>query len=433
MRILHVIQRYHPAVGGAELHMQEISAWLAAAGHQVTVVTSDALDFELFWDPRRRRVAEPSGTHRGVQIRRFPMRHLPISHLAFPGIRRLLWLLSMVRPVPEGFMSWLARYTPWTPALWRWANTQTERYDLVGAMTTAFEPFVEAGLRVARRQGAPFVCYPLTHLGAGPEPGDDANSRFYIMRHQVGLVAASDAVIAQTESEREFYVGRGVDAGKIAVVGPGVTPEAVLGGDGEGFRRRHGIHGPLVLAIGAMAADKGTVQTVEAVRRLWHAGREVELVLIGAVLTQFGAYLDGLPAADRERIHVLGPVSDDEKRDALAAATLYAMPSRTDSFGITYLEAWLYGLPVIGARTWGVMDLIEDGRDGLLVPYDHKPAQSGAPALAQAIAYLIDHPAEAARMGQAGREKVYAGHTWDIKCRMVEEIYRGLVEKVAAS
>lgn len=413
--------------------MQEFSAWLAAAGHQVTVVTSDALDFELFWDPRRRRVAEPSGAHRGVQIRRFPLRHLPLSQLAYPGLRRLLWLLSMVPPVPERFMSGLAAYTPWVPSLWRWADTQTEPYDLVGATTTAFEPFVAAGLRVARRQGVPFVCYPLTHLGAGPEPGEDANSRFYIMRHQVGLVAASDAVIAQTESERDFYVGRGVPSGKIAVVGSGVTPEAVLGGRGERFREHHDIEGPLVLAIGAMAADKGTVQTVEAVRQLWRAGRQVDLVLIGAVLTRFAEYLRGLPAADRERIHVLGPVSEEEKRDALAAATLYAMPSRTESFGITYLEAWLNGLPVIGARTWGVMDLIDEGRDGLLVPFDERPAESGAPALAEAIAYLLDHPDEAARMGQAGREKVLANHTSDIKCRMVEEVYQRLVRTPAVS
>ncbi len=41
------------------------------------------------------------------------------------------------------------------------------------------------------------------------------------------------------------------------------------------------------------------------------------------------------------------------------------MPSRTDSFGISYLEAWLYGRPVIAARTWGVMDLIDEGHDGL--------------------------------------------------------------------
>jgi glycogen(starch) synthase len=273
----------------------------------------------------------------------------------------------------------------------------------------------------------------LTHLGAGKTPASDALSRFYTMRHQVGLVAASDAIIAQTPAEKAFYVDRGIAANKISPVGSGVTPAAALGGDGVRFRKRLGLEGPLVLYLGSMSADKGAVQTVEAVRRLWRAGRQVELILIGAVLAPFSAYMRGLPDADRQRIHLLGPVSDEEKRDALAAATLFSMPSRTDSFGITYLEAWLNGLPVIGARTWGVMDLIEDSRDGLLVPFDESPTRSGAPALAQAIEYLLDHPDEAIRMGQAGREKVYARHTWQIKCEMIEQIYSRLVEKTAHS
>ena len=70
---------------------------LAADGHQVTVVTTDALDFELFWDPRRHRVAQQADEHAGVRIHRFPVRHLPATRLTYPGVRRLLWLLSRTR------------------------------------------------------------------------------------------------------------------------------------------------------------------------------------------------------------------------------------------------------------------------------------------------------------------------------------------------
>ena len=421
MRILHLVQRYYPARGGAELHLQTISDYLVAAGHEVTVATSDALDFELFWDPGRRRVETLSGSRHGVRIKRFPVRHLPLSQLAYPGMRRLLWLLSRIRPVPESLLLRLAGYTPWAPDLWRWASVQEQPFDLVGAMTIVFEPFVAAGLKIARGQGIPFACYPLTHLGAGAKPAGDALSRFYTMRHQVGLVAASDAVVAQTPAEKSFYVDNGIAPEKIATVGPGVTPEDVIGGDGERFRREHGIEGPLVLAIGAMSADKGTVQTVEAVRQLWQAGRQLDLVLIGSELAPFQSYLSGLPAADRRRLHVLGPVDDGVKRDALATTTVFSMPSRTDSFGISYLEAWLYGRPVIAARTWGVMDLVDEGQDGLLVPF------GDAPALAEAIAHLLDDPDEADRMGENGRRKVYAGHTWDRKCQVIEQLYSQLV------
>jgi glycosyltransferase involved in cell wall biosynthesis len=314
----------------------------------------------------------------------------------------------------------LADYTPWIPDLWRWAASQEESYDLVAAMTIVFEPFVAAGLRIARRQDVPFVCYPLTHLGAGDQPGGDSLSRFYTMRHQLGLVASSDAVIAQTPTEKTFYVDHGVSADKISPLGPGVDPTAVTGGDGESFSRQQSLHGPMVLFVGSLSADKGAVQTVEAVRLLWQAGRQLDLVLIGAELAPFKAYLAKLPPDDRQRLRVLGPVDDATKRDALAAATIFAMPSRTDSFGISYLEAWLYGRPVIGARTWGVMDLIEDGKDGLLVPF------GDAPALARAIEQLLDDPEEASRLGENGRRKVYAAHTWDHKCRAVEQLYERL-------
>jgi glycosyltransferase involved in cell wall biosynthesis len=211
-----------------------------------------------------------------------------------------------------------------------------------------------------------------------------------------------------------------VSPARIEVIGPGVNPQEILGGDGGRFRERHDIRQPLVVVLSAMARDKGAVQVVEAVRRLWRTGCAVELALAGAILTPFRAYLDALPARDRERIRLLGPIGEDEKRDLLAAADIVAMPSRTDSFGIVYLEAWLYGKPVIGARAWGIDDVIADRQDGLLVPFDD------ASALADAIAYLLDHPAERAAMGARGERKVYQAHTWDRKYASVRALYEKL-------
>ncbi|MBN2006012.1 MAG: glycosyltransferase family 4 protein [Anaerolineae bacterium] len=424
MRILHLTQRYWPARGGAEIHLGEVSAYLAAQGHQVTVVATDALDFEVLWDPRCRRVDRLEDTHEGVRIRRFPIRNLPGRMLTYSAIRRMLWLLSMARPLPVGPATWLSRFTPWTPELRRWLETTGEPFDLVAGMNICFEPILAAGLRFARRRGLPFALFPLTHLGAGFEPGADALGRFYTMRHQVDIVLHSDALFAQTQAERDFYVERGLPASRVVVAGPGVHPEAVLGGDARRFRQRHRIPEatPLVLALSAMAYDKGTVHVVEAVQRLWRQGRAVELVLIGAVLTPFRQYLERLPAADRERIRMLGPVSEEEKRDALAAADMLALPSRTDSFGIVYLEAWVYRKPVIGARTWGVSDVIADGEDGFLVPF------GDVPALADTIARLADNPEMRAAMGARGEEKVYARHTWVHKHALVHQRYLDLVK-----
>jgi glycogen synthase len=425
MRILHIIQRYWPAMGGAEAHMRELSRRLAADGHSVTVITTDVLDYEALFCSGHRRVEEREAWDGGVRILRFPVRHLPFSPLTYRAWRRLLWVLSEARPVPVGLIACLARLTPWVPGLWRWLRSTGEPFDLVAGLNICFEPLLQAGLRFARRRGIPFVCHPITHLGAGDGPGQDAVGSFYTMRHQLALVRASDAIAAQTPTERDFYIRHGVPPERIEVIGSGVNPHEIVCGasecDGARFRDRHGIGRPLVVALSAMARDKGTVQVVEAVRCLWQAGRPVELALAGAVLTPFRQYLDGLPVEDRRRIHLLGLISEEDKRGLLAAADILAMPSRTDSFGIVYLEAWLHGKPVIGARAWGVGDVIADGDDGLLVPFDD------APALAGALSYLLDHPAERAAMGARGQRKVYERHTWEIKYVQVRALYEDLV------
>ena len=430
MRVLHFSQRYWPAVGGAETYLAQISEQLVAKGHQVTVATTDALDIELFWNPTRRRVSETQMAHRGVSIRRFPVCHLPWVGLSYPALRRLLWLLSNSRITPVAVLNRLSRYTPWVPDLWRRSSHDRERsasqvqgqFDLVAATTICFEPILLAGLSYARRNRLPFLAYPLTHLGAGPRPGEDRLSRFYTMRHQVELVRASDGVVAMTNDEAAFYCQHGVREENIVVAGAGVNPLDVLGGNGAAWRAKHGASGPIVASLSTLMYDKGTVHVVEAVRRLWAAGRQVELVLAGAVLDPFAQYLTSLPADVRGRIRVLGPIDDQEKRDLFAAVDIFAMPSRTDSFGIVYLEAWLYGKPVIGARTWGVKDVIQDRVDGLLVPF------GDVGQLAAALSDLLNDPERRKTMGEAGRTKVYAEHTWNKKFPKIEALYLRLAE-----
>ena len=114
-------------------------------------------------------------------------------------------------------------------------------------------------------------------------------------------------------------------------------------------------------------------------------------------------------------------MSEETKRDLLAAADLFAMPSRTDSFGIVYLEAWLYGVPVIGARVWGVSDVIHDGEDGLLVPF------GDVPALAAAIEKLLDQPQMREEMGARGQRRVYAEYMWSQRHALISQLYAALV------
>lgn len=402
MRILHVVQLYHPVASGAARYFREIGERLVAEGQRVTVLATDACDLEHIWMPGRRRIETPLETFNGVQIVRLPIRRRPGPPILYPALRRLMTEMSRL----PGTASLLRRLALWTP---QWPGveaffTQYGPFDLVHATNITLDFAILPVFAYAQRHGVPFICTPFVHLG---EPGSHTIVRYYSMRHQIDLLRRSDRVIVMTGLERDFLASHGVPHKQLRVVGVGVSPEEIGGGDGERFRSDQRIDGPLVLFIGALAYDKGAIHLIQAMQRLWRDGHTATLALIGAPLAHFDAFYARLPAADRARIRLLPYAPDAIKRDALAAADVFALPSRTDSFGIVFLEAWCYGVPVIGARAGGIPDVITDGQDGLLVRF------GDVAGLTQAIRRLIDDRVLAQRLGAAGRAKTLRDLTWD--------------------
>jgi glycogen synthase len=414
MHILHIVQLYYPVASGAGRYFAEVGERLVAEGHRVTVLSTDAYDLEYFWNRKRRRVETPSETHNGVRIVRFPVRRIPGPPIVYPILRRLMVELSRL-PGTAPLLRRMAMLTPRLPDMRRFFEAHAaEQFDLIHATNITLDFAILPAFDFAHTHDIPFIATPFVHLGP---PGDHSILRYYSMRHQVNLLKHADRVITMTGLEGDALAARGVERARMRRVGVGVHPAEVAGGDAARFRAEQQIDGPLVLYIGAMAFDKGAVHTVEAMRRLWAQGQTATLVLIGAPLAHFTAFYEGLPAEDKARMRVLPYAPDQVKRDALAAANLFAMPSRTDSFGIAYLEAWCYGLPVIGARAGGVPDVIDDGHDGVLVPFGDLDAISGA------ISRLLHDRDLAQQLGAAGRAKVLRELTWDQIYAKVRAVY----------
>ncbi len=153
---------------------------------------------------------------------------------------------------------------------------------------------------------------------------------------------------------------------------------------------------------------------------LRQGGRDCDLVMLGQPMSHFQRFYASLPEGLRAHCHLLGAVSEETKTDALAACLMLALPSRTESFGLVYLEAWAAAKPVIGARAGAVPAVIDEGVDGLLIPF------GDAPALAAAITRLLDDPGLAQRMGAAGQRKVRERFTWERAAAQLEGHYREL-------
>jgi phosphatidylinositol alpha-mannosyltransferase len=175
--------------------------------------------------------------------------------------------------------------------------------------------------------------------------------------------------------------------------------------------------GARLLFVGRLDQRKGFPVAVAAFARLASSHPELRLLVAGDGPER--SAVDVLPADVRPRVTMLGTVSNQDLPRYHAASDLFLGPAiGGESFGIVLVEAMAAGLPVVASDIAGYDEVVRDGVDGLLVPPDD-PA-----ALAVAIGKVLDDPALARRLGDAGRERA-AAFDWSV----IEERIEGLYEK----
>ena len=179
-----------------------------------------------------------------------------------------------------------------------------------------------------------------------------------------------ERLVAVSGHGKWVLLGKGVPAGRVAVVRPGfdgLEPYSV-GARGGG--------GPRVLCVAQWIPRKGVL----AVVRAWSAEERPGAVLdlVGDTDADPGYAAKVLEAASEDpSIIVLGPVSDAELAGLYASADLFALPSRYEGYGIVYAEALSFGLPVVACAVGPVPEVV-GGEAALLVPPGDTDALSGA-------------------------------------------------------
>ena len=176
-----------------------------------------------------------------------------------------------------------------------------------------------------------------------------------------------------------------------------------------------------VLFVGRKERYKGYEALREAARIVWRSRPEVRFVAIG----QRSWTSRIVPSWKDERWVERGVVSETEKAEAYARATVFAMPSLHETFGHTYLEAWYAWRPIIAGDIPPIREIVRDGRDGLLVSQDPH-------AIARAILVLLGDPLRARRMGESGRFRLQEKWTWELVAERTERAYEAAVARRAA-
>jgi glycosyltransferase involved in cell wall biosynthesis len=403
MKIAWFIHRYFPCVGGAENYGRAMVRRFVSAGHEVDVLTSDAHDLWYFTNKARKRIDAPAESIvDDARVCRFAVKHVPMQ-------RYFGRLLSYAPHWPTRCVA--ASYMPILPGLGRVRGA----YDAVFAVGFPYTVFSYAAYRTARAAKAPLLITPFLHLGT---PGDPVN-RAYTKPHQIRLLAESDAVVVQTDLEAVAVRDWGIPDGRILKLGMAVEHAEVTGGDRGRFRGELAIPegAPVIGHLATLDLNKGTNDLILATARLNFsrpAHDPIYLILAGPSSPDFERFLDEQPTASWPWLKRLGPLPLADRADFFASLDVFSMPSRTDSYGIVFLEAWANALPVVAAAAGGVPDVVRHGEAGYLAPF------GDLDRLSEALGGLVDDPAKAKALGAVGRTLVERGHTWEDRFATLE-------------
>lgn len=189
-------------------------------------------------------------------------------------------------------------------------------------------------------------------------------------------------------------------AGKAVVVPNGIRVEDYDGGDGDGFRREHGI--PLdkkvVLAVGRPHSDKRLDLCLTAFSEI---KGDCVLVLVGVgVREAHGLTSLAYSLGIRKRVFFVGAVPHERMKDAYAMADVVVSTSSREPFGYSNLESLACGKPVVAFDVGGLCDIIDHGSDGFLVNF------GDVRCLARCVTLLLGDDGLRGDFGRRGRKRV---------------------------
>jgi glycosyltransferase involved in cell wall biosynthesis len=391
-RVLFLTESFHPVLGGGEGHVRDLSRRLAASGMPATVVTRRG---DRSWPARE--------TLDGVGVVRVP-----------PAGPARTGKYAMV----PAAMAALRRAAP--------------AHDVVVVRGTRVLGL--PGLLAARMARRPVVLQP--------EVNGEMTGEVYtwgtaldrpVARRAIGMAVAArnrllrdaDAFVAMSRLIHDEIVAAGVAPERVRTIPHGVDTDRFRPATPEEkaeLRRRLGLPAEacIVIFTGRLLRGKGLEALVEAFQ-----SPPAHLVIVGSgtgqVLSVEEWVRQRVASGDLAgRVTMTGRV--DNVEDYLRASDVFAFPSVFEGLGLSLIEAQACGLACVASRTGGIVDVIEDGKTGLLV------SPGRVDELAAGLRELLTDEARRRALGTAGR--VRALREFDVRDSL--DRYRTLFHELAS-
>lgn len=267
-----------------------------------------------------------------------------------------------------------------------------------------------AGIAAKRISGKPLVVH--MHATEFDRSGEHINQEVYNIE-RAGMEAA-DRVIAVSNLTRNIVIEKyGIPAEKVITVHNAVRFETREADEAE-----RGVSDKIVTFLGRITYQKGPDYFVEAAAKVLKRMNNVRFVMAGSgdMLKHIVRRVAKLGIADR--FHFTGFLKGDEVQKMFGMSDVYVMPSVSEPFGISPLEAMKSNVPVIISKQSGVAEVLD---------YALKVDYWDVDALADAIYGLLQYPSLAAMSATRGKNEV-VNLKWSDAARKVIDVYRSTIE-----
>jgi glycosyltransferase involved in cell wall biosynthesis len=363
LKILFCNYEYPPLGGGGGVVMGALARELARR-HEVTVLTSQALGLA------------GASVEGGVRIIRAPVffrTQLAVANLP-----------SMMAFLASGALKGLGLL-------------RSGRFDVIN--THFVVPSGPVGQLLARVNGIPNVLS--VHGGDLFDPSKQSSPhRHAWLRAPIRyLLNAADEVVGQSRDTVRhvaeiYHVRRPIELIPLGIERPPTisgSPREELGLPRDAF---------VMVTIGRLVARKSTLQLVHALASC--ARSDAHLVVVGDGPDTPALKSAAAAAGLAERVHLLGHVTDAQKYRSLAAADIFVSTSQHEGFGLVFLEAMAFGLPVVCYDRGGQTDFLKSRETG------HVIKLNDLADFTRALIELHDQPDVRRELGRNNLERVEA-------------------------
>jgi starch synthase len=252
---------------------------------------------------------------------------------------------------------------------------------------------------------------------------------------------AADAVIAVSKGMRRDVLAcyPAIDDTRVEVIYNGVDTDEYQPDPGTDVLQRHGVDParPSVVFVGRITRQKGVAHLARAARRI---DPEAQVVLCAGapdtpeIAAEVGGLVERVTAERGNVIWLQEMLPKHEVIQLLSHSTVFVCPSIYEPLGIVNLEAMACEAAVVASAVGGIVEVVDDGETGLLVPFEAvddgtqepRDPEGFAADFAAAVNELIADPARAERMGQAGRRRAVEQFSWPAIARETAAVYERL-------